>query len=209
SQPDLAGLTYVVNAGAWDRDGSGNFLNPSGFGDTVDNGVFFDLAEYDRQGTKGPKMRMGSIKDGAGTTLMIAENIQKTYEPLNPGPPWFSWLFGNEQQLGMVWVVNDNPVPGNTIADQERINGNVEDMVDFDPGIPRFARPASAHGSGANVAFCDGHGQFLREDIDYVVYQQLMTPNGRKSDNPVDHNDIGGAIDIFRNAAPLSEADYQ
>jgi prepilin-type processing-associated H-X9-DG protein len=48
----------------------------------------------------------------------------------------------------------------------------------------------SKHGSGANVAFCDGHLQFLRDDIDVnpetggtagsgrTLYQALCTPNG-------------------------------
>ena len=75
-------------------------------------------------------------------------------------------------------------------------------------GLPRFARPASAHGSGANVAFCDGHGMYLRDDIDYVVYQQLLTPNGRKCVNPDDHSDSGAAMTAFRTAPPLAEKDY-
>ncbi len=133
-------------------------------------------------------MRIGAIKDGAGTTLMFSENIHKSYESTTAsGAPAFSWLFGNEQQMGMVWVVPTSgtaPQPGNTINDQERINGNRDDLVTFDPAMPRFARPASAHSGGVNVAFCDGHGMFLRDDIDYVVYQQLMTPNGRKCVDP-------------------------
>jgi len=213
SQADLPGLSYNANSGAWDRDGSGQFLVPP-YGDTVDNGVFFDLAQYERQGLKGLKTRMSAIKDGAGTTIMYSENIHKSYvDPNNPAnPPLFAWLFGNEQQLGMVWVVPTNgiaPQPGNTINDQERINGNAQDLIDFDPFIPRFARPASAHGSGVNVVFCDGHGQFMRDDIDYVVYQQLMTPNGRKSVNPENHADTGAAMTGFRNAPPLSEQSYQ
>ena len=39
-----------------------------------------------------------------------------------------------------------------------------------------------------NVAFCDGHGDFLRDDIDYAVYQQLMTPWGRKCVDAAKHD---------------------
>ena len=46
------------------------------------------------------------------------------------------------------------------------------------------ARPSSQHPTGVNVAFADGHVNFMREDIDYYVYQQLMTPHGKKSDMP-------------------------
>jgi hypothetical protein len=63
-----------------------------------------------------------------------------------------------------------------------------------------------------NVAYCDGHGDFLRDDIDYKVYQALMTPNGRKCVDPAGHpNDTakGQSIYEFRNAPPLAEKDYK
>lgn len=216
SQSALLGLSYSANSGAWDRSGN-TFLysssQKSGRGDTADNGVFFDLAELGRQqpAAKIPTMRMSAIKDGAGTTIMLAENIHKTYYGGNTNLSRFSWLTGNEQQLGIVWVVPTNgtaPVPGNTINNQERINGNQDDVIDFPFAIPRFAIPSSAHSNGVNIAFCDGRGQFLREDIDYVVYQQLMTPNGRKCVDPTDHSISTGAIQSFRNAPPLAEKDY-
>ncbi len=228
TQPEVAGLTYSVNSGAWDRDGN-NFLYKTGTGDTIDNGVFFDLAQYARQSppAKAPVMRIGNIKDGAGTTLLIAENVHKTYVS-SSNAPIFSWLAGgeyivsgsgfkhspisSEQELGFVWVVppggKTSPDPGDTMNSQERINGNINQLADFDPTIPRFARPASNHGGGANVAFCDGHGQYLRETIDYIVYQQLMTPNGRKCVDPMDHTVATGAIQAFRNAPPLAEKDF-
>ncbi len=53
------------------------------------------------------------------------------------------------------------------------------------------SRPASNHNAGVNVAFCDGHTGWLRQDIFYWVYMQLMTPDGmhacnhlRNADNP-------------------------
>jgi prepilin-type N-terminal cleavage/methylation domain-containing protein/prepilin-type processing-associated H-X9-DG protein len=214
AQPDVAGLSYSANCGGWDRDSSGNFLYKPAtqVGDTVENGLFFDLAEYERKGIKGPVMRM-NLKDGAGTTLMFAENNNKTYFDAN-NKPLFGWMAGTEQQLGIVWVVPTNgrvppaPDPGNTINDQERISGNEGQLVDFNPSMPRFARPGSGHGSGANVAFCDGHGMFLRDDIDYIVYVQLMTPEGRKAVNPANKADNGPAMTAFRNAPPLAEKDY-
>ncbi len=214
----LPGLTYVANSGAWDRDGSNNFLFGSNQGDTVDNGVFMNFTEYDRNSAKSPKVRLGSIKDGAGTTLMYAENIHKTYESTSPGqPPLFGWL-GNlratdpmEQRFGMVWVVNTNPqpLPGTQLDNQEPINRNTTDSVVFLPHRPVFARPAGPHGSGVNVTFCDGHGSFMRDDIDYIVYQQLMTPNGRDCVDPTAHAPVVEPIVTFRNAPPLAEGDYQ
>jgi len=215
SQANLAGLSYSANSGTWDRDDSGNFLvsTPSvKKGDSPANGVFFSIADYDRQipRVKSPKVRMSGIKDGSATTLMYAENVHKTYEPTNPSdPPLFAWLFGTEQQLGMVWVV---PSSGTSplLAEQEAINRDESQPVAFPSDTPQFARPAGRHGSGVNVVYCDGHGGFLNEDIDYIVYQQLMTPNGRKCVNPENHALVDGTpIETFRNAPPLAEEDFQ
>jgi len=68
------------------------------------------------------------------------------------------------------------------------------------------------HGSGVNAAFCDGHGDFIREDIDYIVYQQLLTTNGRKCYDPADPTGIENPSPVireFRTAPPLAEDSYQ
>jgi len=213
---DRPALSYIANTGAWDRDQSGNFLKPApndDKGDKIENGMMFNLAE-----TK-LKSRMSSIKDGSGTTLLFSENLHKTYD-LTPGTaPDFTWLSsnvpqGSEQQFGFVWVVpqtGTSPQPGPNIDNQERINGNASGAAVFDPRMPAFARPASNHGGGVNVIFCDGRGQFLRDSIDYVVYQQLITTNGRKCVDPMDPmaDPPLPAIQAFRTAPPLSDQDYQ
>jgi prepilin-type processing-associated H-X9-DG protein len=226
SQPDLPALTYVANSGGWDPHGTGSqspLTVSSTVGDTAENGVFHDQAGYERlvPPQKAPKVRMSNITDGAGTTLMYTENIHKTYDSTSAsGAPAFSWLFGNEQQLGFVWVVpanpsgnaNPAPLPGDTAIDQEAINRNSQDVVTFPSDKPRFARPGSAHSGGVNVVFCGGQGEFLRDDIDYVVYQQLVTPWGRKCVDPAAHNGqiaAGQTIYKFRNAPPLAEKDYK
>jgi prepilin-type processing-associated H-X9-DG protein len=45
-------------------------------------------------------------------------------------------------------------------------------------GDVSFARPASMHTGGVIATFADGHVRFVREDLDYLVYCLLMTPNG-------------------------------
>lgn len=214
SQAGLAALSYSGNSGAWDRNQSGDFV-----GDAKENGVFFNLADHDRYPATGkaPKSRLGRIKDGIATTLMFAENNNKSYLPATGTTPQFSYLgIPNgeepaEQVLGFVWVANTSPQPGNAITDQERINGNSTDLAVFPYNLPLFARPASAHGSGFNATFCDGHNQFIRDNIDYIVYQQLMTANGRKCIDPMDPQVSGPtapAITAFRNAPPLAEESF-
>jgi len=233
SNVNLAALSYVANTGAWDRLANGDFAATQGpnMGDTTDNGIFMNQAAYVRANTTPPQMQIAKIRDGASTTILLSENDNKDYEPAMSGAPYFTWLggadtnsdgnleFGTEQQLGFVWVVELNPQPdpspetSTSITNQERINRETGIVTKFPAQIPDFARPASHHTSGVNVVFADGHTQFLREDIDYLVYQRLITPNGRKCVDPVAWgNPVGStppAIVTFHKAPPLSEADYQ
>jgi hypothetical protein len=46
------------------------------------------------------------------------------------------------------------------------------------------ARPSSGHSNVVVVSFADGRTQLLNEDISYIVYQSLMTPDNSKSNMP-------------------------
>lgn len=48
----------------------------------------------------------------------------------------------------------------------------------------RKARPSSYHPGGVNAAFAGGRVMFLRENIDYITYIALMTPNDNRSETP-------------------------
>ncbi len=41
--------------------------------------------------------------------------------------------------------------------------------------------PSSRHGSGVVVSFCDGHQEFLRDDISVGTYDHIMTPDSALS----------------------------
>jgi prepilin-type N-terminal cleavage/methylation domain-containing protein/prepilin-type processing-associated H-X9-DG protein len=226
SNSELPALTYSANTGAWDRAANGNFLtidptanSGNGEGDTTDNGIFMNMAAplQAANPVKPPEMRLSKVRDGAATTIMLTENVNKDYEPLDGNH--FSWLggngntFGTEQQLGVVWVVNDNPQPDppDSIESQERINRDSAGVPTWDPTKTEFARPASTHSGGVNVVYADGHTQFLRDDVDYTVYQRLLTSNGKKCVNPIAWKPVspGSPIDIFRKAPVLTETDYQ
>ncbi len=47
-----------------------------------------------------------------------------------------------------------------------------------------LARPSSFHQGGVNAGFASGKTVFLAETIDYLVYQQLMTPDAAQSEMP-------------------------
>jgi len=208
SSPDNAALTYVANTGAWDWDDTGDY-----FGDAPENGLLHNLL---RGRTTS---RLGNIKDGSSTTLMLSENINKNSEyswlgvaPNTPpdDPPMA--LHGGEQHFGMVWVASNPPrpltiaAPPADIYDQWRIGE--ESSGGFQSNWPWYARPTSNHPAGAfNVIFADGSGGNLQPDIDYTVYQRLLTTYGSRCVDPQDS--ANPAIVQFRALPPLSERDYQ
>jgi prepilin-type N-terminal cleavage/methylation domain-containing protein/prepilin-type processing-associated H-X9-DG protein len=206
STSGAAGLSYVVNTGGWDFEpGRDEFHGASENGDTKDNGIFQNLVYGN------VKTRLSDIADGRSTTLMISENMHK-----NPTYSWLGVQEGNpgEAQLGMVWVANPRPQgqctgSGNVIDDQYSFKAE-PDILEFNELIPCFARPYSRHaGNNFNVVYADGHGSSINPDIDYVVYQQLLTPRGSKcvdphakrGDNPTE------AILEFRTQRPISVDD--
>jgi prepilin-type N-terminal cleavage/methylation domain-containing protein len=56
------------------------------------------------------------------------------------------------------------------------------------------ARPSSNHPGGVVVVFADSSAKFLREDIDYPVYCQLMTPDGANA--TTNSNTLGTATTV-------------
>lgn len=69
-------------------------------------------------------------------------------------------------------------------APKMKINGQRRIFNENAKVFAEIARPSSNHPGGVNAAFADGSVRFLTDDLAYHVYQQLMTPNGVKSDMP-------------------------
>ena len=225
SLADAAGLTYVINSGAWDHDGPNS---PADYlpldkkatpptGDTKENGLCHNL-------TLGKVFhRESGWKDGADYTVLLSENIHKAQESqaytwVGVGRINSSNLQHAEQVFGMVWVVDASPDQNFTQAPFSKedprldIQGNTNGIPVDDqatPTSPYYARPASNHLGGVfNVVMASGASRSIEPDIDYVVWQALMTPEGRECVNPRDHDNTAGAITTFRNAAPLSASDF-
>jgi prepilin-type N-terminal cleavage/methylation domain-containing protein/prepilin-type processing-associated H-X9-DG protein len=213
SSPDNASLSYVASSGTWDWTEGATTSVPASFlanastsavptGDSLHNGLFHSL-------TDGKLASKLEINDGASTTIMLSENIHKDDN--------YSWLgvAGNqipEQYFGIVWVVNlTTTTSPSTNNHQVGMSKALETAPPYVAERPWYARPASSHSTGScNVVFVDGHSTSIQPEMDYVVYQRLMSPNGRKSVDPTNWNAVpaGGAIESFRNAPPLSERDF-
>ena len=116
------------------------------------DGVFFDQTITN---PKPPMVLPSDMNDGASTTLLVGESLYAG--PWHPDGtrattmyPYSQPTAANRGGVGFIWVTG---------------TGKVTDQI------------SSRHGGGAVVSFCDGSQKFLRDDIDYVTFQHLMTPN--------------------------------
>lgn len=208
SAPDKAGASYIANTGAWDWDGT-TFLQGLNRGDTKDNGLFMNL-------TLGKTTTRNNIPDGSATTILLSENVHKETQE----GPFYCWMGVpadanqlGEQPFGMVWVMSETPGNGSAPFEFQVPFNSDGGGSGFPQDRPAFARPASNHaGNAFNVVFADSHAGSIQPDIDYTVYQRLITAKGTKCVDPVNHTARLGAgefINRIRNSAVLSEKDYQ
>lgn len=189
TNPKLGLLSYVVNAGLPDPL-TPDVLTGATQSDLKPNGVCHDL----RTGRKGVKVKPGAdIKDGQSTTLLISENVHRD-ETTWLSPVQATQLGGTtdmsmnpEQRFGFMWVWDSGTAPGKPANNLlQPFNRDMDNAAEYSTKAlgSRYARPASEHPDVFVVAFCDGTTRDVRQDIEYRVYQQLMTPNGLKAEIP-------------------------
>jgi len=73
-------------------------------------------------------------------------------------------------------------IASNPAYQEAKING-LKDI--FPADRPSVCRPSSNHRGVVIVSFADKRVTPLSEEIEYHVYQQLLTPNGKRSDVPL------------------------
>jgi prepilin-type N-terminal cleavage/methylation domain-containing protein len=224
--PKLGTLTYVVNAGMPDPL---QHPLPAAYAssDVPANGVCMDL----RDGRKGTANK--DIKDGAASTLLTSENVHKDIDVSGMPCTWLGPLQTNflsttpaasaanstmttnpEQRFGMVWpyISGSHLNPGKmNIQPFNRDFDQNDTPAPYSTFGSRFARPASEHGEVFVVSFCGGNTREINENIDFRVYQQLMTPDGQKiaeADDPtyLIEKDLPTAERFM--VPPLNDADY-
>lgn len=178
----------------------------------VHAGVFFNHSKWDGAPTVTPVGSRGgkkvgvdfiSTNDGSSYTLMMSENLQATGWAVDPNTNFpYATDMAVRENTGMVWFrtgQTNNRTPPTTaqaagydelsIGINEKatfVVGNIQllfiDDTATQPSGLAFSRPSANHSGGVNVAFCDGHARLLADDIDYMVYTQLMTPNQKQVD---------------------------
>ena len=227
-------LSYVANCGKTDvapitqyktappvtfaGDGSAAYLAA----EKPANGMFFN--RFDIPPKNNPKFiqlvsSLDKIPDGASNTLMISENVaafQYTYLNNTDVPKQYSFASNAECATGFVWDAK-NVASHVTPTDARKINGVNPGDKKFNYQIDQtnfgsapsyyYARPSSYHTGGVNVAMCGGEVFFMRDDIDYWVYEQLMTPDGKHSDMPPGFGQTSNATDNINYV--LQDSDYK
>ena len=220
-----APLSYVVNAGAQDQTTSAMF--PADF---QENGVFFDefSPKFSPLPTK-PRatpptdLAYLSNHDGTKNTIMLSENLDaRDWIQLRPGPPgltdplqldttgrsWWNTITWQQPGTGAMY----GPDWGVAVAP----TGTVLNKPSTSAALTDFAlgRPYSNHSGGFMVTFCDGHTQFVSEDIQYRVYCLLMSPDS--ANVKYTRNGTLGAPVTFPNGwksagnlIPLTDTDIQ
>jgi len=182
-------MAYVANCGLDDRD------LPSNVGDDRCNGVFQN--HYNAKDRKKIEVSQDYItrSDGTSTTLLISESSLNT-----------SWSGFNERAAGFVWgAAADSDELGNLKINGFKLQG---DPYEVDPTEkPQRGNISSHHGGIVVVAFCDGHVRTISEDIEYRVYQHLMTPDGTTARKQLLNNEIDSSAGNLTGV--LDEGDFR
>jgi prepilin-type N-terminal cleavage/methylation domain-containing protein/prepilin-type processing-associated H-X9-DG protein len=153
--------SYAANCGVQDWFEQDATAPP----DFAANGIFHDTVRSHR-GARRTQCKVGDMRDGARNTLAMTDRA----EVVN----WIDWQ--KEQRIGIWWQnALDPPSPA-------RINGLKPPLTESKDWM--HVRPSSFHSGGVVAMFADGHGQFLSENLDYLVYALLMTPDGSKARMP-------------------------
>ena len=167
SDPRRPWLAYAVNCGvvnnAQSWGGTSTYVDGPAFGifhnhDTrpiADGGV----------GSNPDRVSLDYIgqHDGAAYTLLLSENIAAD-----------SWMDLGEASVGLRWDYRWDPNDSSTEPPTPpRINAPNKEADQ--------PRPSARHPGGVVASFSAGQQQFLAENIDYLVYEHLMTPYGQKA----------------------------
>ncbi len=182
-----------------------------------------------------------SNHDGSTKTLMLTENLDALdwislppagmlvptppANPLRPSPDETLPLQvldrgtylqpGNSWWQACTWFIQNPPSPPPAAFGTVGVTptgDTLNKQIGFTPGDDiHNGRPSSTHPGGFLVTMCDGHSQFISEDIEYRAYCMLMAPDSQNARDPnvagmffYPANWINGSTLI-----PLSEADFQ
>ena len=157
-------MSWVVNTGLPDAK---DFVELPA--DWTANGIFEN--QFDPGAAQPPLASVPWLleHDGLSATLLLTENMDAG-----------TWPESAENLVGFVWVVE--VIDGQATRGQRLLGINEE--IGAGDGSVRFARPSSYHVGGVNAVYASGKTQFLSQQIDWLVFTQLMTSDGADAKLP-------------------------
>lgn len=183
------------------------------------NGVFHNHNIGKNDGS-GPAVSVSldyiSMRDGTTNTLLLSEGSYEAYEAYDSSvdeygyPSWDPLGSGGrllvdtsdasseclldagktallEKSLGFMWML----IEEEDDFSKARMSGYAPGSTDLTSTAPKPGNAASRHPGGVVVTFCGGNTRFVSEDISYLVYQHLMTPDGKAVWRKAGSNSIG------------------
>jgi prepilin-type N-terminal cleavage/methylation domain-containing protein/prepilin-type processing-associated H-X9-DG protein len=160
-------ISFACNAGREDATGPGP--HPA---DWRTNAVFMDRNDQKGRPVQATDANFIKNGDGLSTTLLLSENLDAT--------SWPNDIVLERTYSALVFWPPDPNTGRFPPKDVHRINGEkINVATPYDT-----TRPSSNHLGGVNVLFADGHGRFVRQDIEYGLYCALMTPKGGQAMEP-------------------------
>ena len=187
--PDGLGPMYTSSDYNSAAESQGGVYDPRLHRDAAYNGVFhYNLRMTQTQQQFSPRPTRVSLdyvssRDGSSKTLMFSELLKETYWSRNPEPD-FDSENTPETHWGFMWNV--------AMSQPELDNMQVD------------AHISSGHPDGAQVTFCDGHGQFFSSSMAYSVYQHLMTPDSARARDAL----LAAGVPDVNLKGILSDADF-
>lgn len=149
--------------------------------------------------------------DGTTKTLMLSESIGALYWGYRDLAGEYKTLPDQPYHFGFMWEKPD-VLAANNADTKLRVNGS-KDPADYENFagmnsayntgtvatdlLQRPGMPSSNHPGGVNVAFVAGQVQLLSDQIEPLVYAQLMTSNHKQSDLPGDATRSEPSDDAF------------
>ncbi len=156
------------------------------------NGVLA-TAPLGNQPVAAGRMNMSNLKDGASNTLLYSESLLAglwSYGGIDN--KFANGIFTNGSNLMVFKYYSDTPTTGVDTGmpapvltpTKAKINGNKKSTTAWSTMDQDDVHPSSAHSGGVVAVFADRHTAFLRDNIEYRVYQQLLTTDSPKSTAP-------------------------
>ena len=135
-------------------------------------------------GFNGDKVNSDGMRDGTSLTILFSESLQAN-----------SWQYFNTSDdstranVGIVWLyrmATPTVVPPRTVTPAQLVTKNKINGEKLTATVGSFevARPSAGHTGVVIVGMLDGSTKGIAEEVDYTVYQALMTPQTKQSDVP-------------------------